>query len=105
MMRITTNVLGLTLVAAALADDAMPEAQKMRYCERMRDFAVQAFHDRELGRPVKLFEEDGSRGPRIANTIARGIHADRGIASTRQAEAYARTTCLDMMGVAAAPPK
>lgn len=104
MMRNTLAAIGLVLgVSAAFADDAMPEAQKMRYCERIRDFAVQAFHDREQGRPIKLFNEDGSRGPVITNAIVRGIYADPGISGTKQAEAYARKTCSEMMGVAATP--
>ena len=61
--------LGLLMMASALPQaraatygDGMPEAQKVRFCERVRDFAVQAFYDREKGRPMKVFVEDGSAG-------------------------------------------
>ena len=46
--------LGLLMMASALPQahaatygDGMPSAQKVRFCERVRDFAVQAFYDRE----------------------------------------------------------
>ena len=50
------SVAGLVLLATTSAwphahagkiDDSMPDAQKIRFCERVRDFALQAFYDRE----------------------------------------------------------
>ena len=38
---------------AGKIDDSMPDAQKIRFCERVRDFALQAFYDRDKGRPMK----------------------------------------------------
>jgi hypothetical protein len=32
----------------------MPDAQKIRFCERVRDHAVQALYNRDRGRPMKL---------------------------------------------------
>jgi hypothetical protein len=94
----------LPLAGAAAADDGMPEVQKARYCERVRDFALQAFYDREKGRPIKLFVEDGSDGPRISNAITRKIYDEPQISSPKKAEAYARATCNEMMGAQRTSP-
>ncbi len=81
-------------------DDSLPDAERSRFCERMRDQALQAFYDREHGRPMKLFVEDGSRGPRIANHITRRIYAEPQIAARRHAETFGRATCNEMLGAA-----
>lgn len=83
--------------AGAIPDD-MPDAQKMRFCERVRDFALQAYYDREKGRPMKHFDEDGSHGPRITNHIIRRIYDEPQIGSPKKAEAFGRATCNEMMG-------
>lgn len=83
---------------AGQVDDAMPDAQKIRFCERVRDFALQAFFDRDKGRPMKLFAEDGSNGPRITNVIIRRIYEEPQISSPKKAEAFGRATCNEMMG-------
>ncbi len=82
---------------AGQIDDSMPDVQKIRFCERVRDFALQAFHDREKGRPMKVFEEDGSNGPRITNHIIRRIYEEPQISSPKKAEAFGRATCNEMM--------
>jgi hypothetical protein len=79
-------------------DDSMPDAQKMRFCERVRDHALQAFYNRDRGRPMKLFEEDGSDGPRITNVIIKRIYEEPQISSPKKAEAFGRATCNEMMG-------
>lgn len=79
-------------------DDSMPDAQKIRFCERVRDHALQAFYNRDRGRPMKLFEEDGSDGPRITNHIVRRIYEEPQISSPKKAEAFGRATCNEMMG-------
>lgn len=86
---------------AGQVDDAMPDAQRIRFCERVRDFALQAFYDRDKGRPMKLFAEDGSNGPRITNVIIKRIYEEPQIASPKKAEAFGRATCNEMMGTAA----
>lgn len=78
-------------------DDSMPDVQKIRFCERVRDFALQAFFDREKGRPMKVFEEDGSDGPRITNHIIRRIYEEPQISSPKKAETFGRATCNEMM--------
>ena len=83
--------------------DGMPEAQKIRFCERVRDFSLQALYDRDHGRPMKLFDEDGSDGPRITNVVTRRIHAEPQISSPKKAEAVARAICNEMMGSKPAP--
>ncbi len=86
--------------AGAIPDD-MPDVQKVRFCERVRDHALQAFYNRENGRPMKLYEEDGSHGPRVTNHIIRRIYAEPQISSPKKAEAFGRATCNEMMGTAA----
>lgn len=82
---------------AALSDD-MPDVQKIRFCERVRDHALQAFYDRDRGRPMKQFVEDGSNGPRITNEIVRHIYAEPQISSPKRAEAFGRARCNELMG-------
>lgn len=88
---------------AAKVDDSMPDAQKIRFCERVRDFALQAFYDRERGRPMKVFVEDGSDGPRITNVVIRRIYEEPQISSPKKAEAFGRGTCNEMMGTKNVP--
>ena len=64
----------------------------------MRDFAVQAYYNREKGRPMKVFVEDGSAGADIANVVIRRIYAEPGISTPRAAETLGRETCNSMMG-------
>lgn len=88
--------------AGSLRDD-MPVAQKIRFCERVRDFGLQALYDRDRGRPMRLFEEDGSDGPRITNIVTRRIYAEPQISSPKKAEAVARSLCNEMMGSQPSP--
>lgn len=83
---------------AGKIEDSMPDAQKIRFCERVRDFALQAFYDRDKGRPMKRFEEDGSPGPRITNLIIERIYNEPQISSPKKAEAFGRASCNEMMG-------
>ncbi len=83
--------------AGAIPDD-MPDVEKIRLCARIRDMAMQSFYDRDRGRPIKLFSEDGSNGPRIANAIIRRIYEEPQISSPKKADAFARATCNEMMG-------
>ena len=79
-------------------DDSMPDAQRIRFCERVRDHALQAFYSRDKGRPMKLFDEDGSDGARITNHIIRRIYEEPQISSPKKAETFGRATCNEMMG-------
>ena len=88
---------------AAQPGDAMPDAQKVRFCERVRDFAVQAYYDREKGRPMKVFAEDGAAGARITNVVIRRIYEEPQIATPKAAETLGRATCNEMMGSKLAP--
>lgn len=81
----------------AQVGDDMPDAQKIRFCSRVRDFAMQAFNDREKGKPMKLFDEDGGDGPRVTNHIIRRIYEEPQISSPKKAEAFGRATCNEMM--------
>ncbi|MBL8420876.1 MAG: hypothetical protein JNK92_09595 [Dechloromonas sp.] len=83
---------------AATHGDGMPDAQKVRFCERVRDFAVQAYYDREKGRPMKVFVEDGSDGAHITNVVIKRIYDEVRISSQKEAETLGRDTCNKMMG-------
>ena len=85
------------LATAALGDEEMTDTQKMRFCERVRDHALQAFYNRERGQPRKLFEEDGGDGARISNLVIKRVYEEPQISSPRRAETYGRATCNEMM--------
>ena len=85
------------------ADEGMSDVQKIRFCERVRDHALQNYYNRERGQPMKLFTEDGSDGARITNTIIKRIYADRQISSPEKAETFGRTKCNEMMGTKQLP--
>jgi len=87
----------------APVDDSMPDAQRIRFCERVRDHALQAFYNRDKGRPMKLFDEDGSDGARITNLIIKRIYEEPQISSPKKAETFGRATCNEMMGNKLAP--
>lgn len=82
---------------AADAGEGMPDAQKVRFCERIRDFAKTAFYERERGQAMKLFDEDGSDSLRITNIVIKRIYADPKISSANQAELFGRNTCNEML--------
>lgn len=105
MKRILTGLLALSMASLSWAhghpapvDDSMPDAQKIRFCERVRDHALQAFYNRDKGRPMKLFVEDGSDGARITNHIIRRIYEEPQIGSPKAAEVFGRASCNEMMG-------
>jgi hypothetical protein len=105
MKRLPLLLLTLLATSGALAhghpapiDDSMPDAQRMRFCERVRDHALQAFYNRDRGSPMKLFDEDGSDGPRITNIIIKRIYEEPQISSPKKAEAFGRATCNELMG-------
>lgn len=85
------------------ADEGMSNVQKMRFCERIRDHALQNYYNRERGQPMKLFVEDGSDGARITNLIIKRIYADRQISSPEKAETFGREKCNEMMGTKVVP--
>ncbi len=101
-------LLGIIALYSALAqgDQAtqatpIPDGERIRFCERVRDQALQAFYNRDRGRPMELFDEDGSDGARITNHIIRRIYEEPQISSPRRAETFGRATCNEMMGTSA----
>lgn len=105
MSRLLLSLCGLLLAQGVFAhghsgpiDDSMPDAQKVRFCERVRDHALQAFYNRDKGRPMKLFDEDGGDGARITNVVIRKIYEEPQISSPKKAETFGRATCNEMMG-------
>lgn len=94
-------LVGLTvalLATSAVAQEAMPDTQKSRFCQRVSDFAVRAFFDREKGRPMLHFDEDGSDGARVTNAIVRRIYDTPQISSPKKAAAFSLGTCNEMVG-------
>ena len=105
MKRVMLVLMTLLVASGAMAhghagpiDDSMPDAQRIRFCERVRDHALQAFYSRDKGRPMKLFDEDGGDGARITNHIIRRIYDEPQISSPKKAETFGRATCNEMMG-------
>lgn len=105
MKRLALTLMTALVASGAIAhghpgpiDDSMPDAQRIRFCERVRDHALQAFYNRDKGRPMKLFDEDGSDGARITNHIIRRIYEEPQISSPKKAEIFGRATCNEMMG-------
>lgn len=105
MKHLLLSVLGCLAIAplwaqgrSAAPGNDMPEVEKIRFCERIRDHALQALYSRDQGRPMKLIAEDGGAGARISNHITRRIYAEPQIKSPRQADAFGRATCNEMMG-------
>ncbi|UCV18025.1 hypothetical protein [Ferribacterium limneticum] len=105
MKRLALSLMSALVASGAIAhghpgpiDDSMPDAQRIRFCERVRDHALQAFYNRDKGRLMKLFDEDGSDGARITNHIIRRIYEEPQISSPKKAETFGRATCNEMMG-------
>jgi hypothetical protein len=93
-------LLALLLPATAPAATAeLPAAEKVRFCERVRDHALQALYDRDRGKPMRLHVEDGSPGLRIVNHVIRRIYEEPQIASPKEAQAFGRDTCNELMGI------
>lgn len=103
LLALLTSTAAMAHGHAAPVDDSMPDAQKIRFCERVRDHALQAFYNRERGTPIKLFDEDGSDGARITNHIIKRIYDEPQISSPKKAETFGRATCNEMMGTKGAP--
>lgn len=108
MNRLIMAVLGCLCFQVAWAqggkvDDSMPDVQKIRFCERVRDHALQAFYSRDKGRPMKFFDEDGGNGARITNIVIRRIYAEPQISSPKKAETFGRATCNELMGTKLPP--
>lgn len=87
-----------SLATPAANEEELSDTQKMRFCERVRDHALQAFYNRERGQPMKLFEEDGGDGARITNHVIKRVYEEPQISSPRRAETFGRATCNEMMG-------
>ncbi len=83
---------------AASVQDDMPDTEKMRFCKRIRDHAIQTLYNRDRGTPMKLYEEDGANGPRIINIIIRRIYEDPQISDPQKAATFGQDICNEMMG-------
>ena len=76
-------------------DPDHPESWKYRLCGEMVTVAIQAVHDRDRGREMKRYPEDGTPGPAIANAVIRKVYAEPGIASPKRAETFGRAYCME----------
>lgn len=84
----------------AAIDPAAPDAWKYRLCGEMSTVAIQALHERENGRAMKQYDEDGTPGPRLANAIIRKVYAEPGIASPKRADTFGRAFCNEQLQAA-----
>lgn len=76
-------------------DPAHPEAWKYKLCGEMSSVAIQALHDRDRGRAMKRYDDDGSLPPRLANAIIGKVYDEPGIASPKRAETFGRAYCME----------
>jgi hypothetical protein len=63
----------------------------------MTTLAVQALYDRDKGRPMKTYPEDGGPGPRIANALIQKVYTEPSIASPKRAESFGRAFCNEAL--------
>lgn len=103
-MRRPALLLAALLPALALAhghpgniDPASPDAWQYRLCGEMATVAIQALHDRERGRPMKTYAEDGGPAALIANAIARRVFEEPQISSPKKAESFGRGYCMERL--------
>lgn len=82
---------------AATIDPQNPDAWRYRLCNEMSGVAVQALHDRDAGRPMRRYAEDGGPGPVIANALVERVYAEPAISSPKRADAVGRTYCNEQL--------
>lgn len=103
-MRRTLVALAMGMPALAWAhghpanvDPASPDAWQYRLCSEMATVAIQAVHDRDRGRPPKIYPDDGSPAARIAGEIVRRVFDETQISSPKKAEAFGRGYCMESL--------
>lgn len=77
-------------------DENDPDAWKIKLCNRISDVALQALADRDKGRPMKLYEEDGDEA-RLANQVTRRIFAEPQVTSPKKAMVFGRGACNEYL--------
>jgi hypothetical protein len=82
---------------AAAIDPDQPDAWKFRLCGEMATVALQALHDRDKGRTMRTYSDDGGPGARIANALIKKVYAEPAIASPKRAEAFGRAFCNESL--------
>ncbi|HMX15841.1 MAG TPA: hypothetical protein PKD29_03250 [Rhodocyclaceae bacterium] len=87
----------------AAIDDGSPDAWKYRLCGEMVGVAIQALKDRDLGRPGRVYADDGGPGPAIANAIVRKVYEEPGISSPKRAETFGRAYCNEALASQSPP--
>lgn len=104
MTRRAAIILGALLPSLALAhghpgsvDPASPDAWQYRLCGEMATVAIQALHDRDRGRPMKTYPDDGGPAAAIANAIARRVFEEPQISSPKKAETFGRGYCMERL--------
>lgn len=77
-------------------DDSHPDAWKIKLCSQMSDTALQALSDRDKGRPMKRYEEDGEAA-KLANMIIRQVYAEPAVTSPKKAMVFGRGKCNEYL--------
>lgn len=78
-------------------DDSHPDAARIRLCSRMADVALQALNDRDKGRPMKQYQEEGADEPKLANEIIRAVYGEPQVSSPKKAMTYGRARCNEFL--------
>ena len=102
MKRTAAGLALLAATGAALAhghpanvDPATPDAWKYRLCGEMATVAIQALHDRDRGKPMRIYPADGSPAAELAQAIARRVFEEPQISSPKKAETFGRGYCME----------
>ena len=78
-------------------DDSHPDAARIKLCSRMADVALQALNDRDKGRPMKTYQEDGADEPKLANEIIQAVYGEPQISSPKKALTFGRARCNEFL--------
>lgn len=82
---------------AATIDAHSPDAWKYRLCNDMSTVAIQALNDRDKGRTMRRYPDDGGPGPAIANALVERVYAEPAISSPKRADAIGRAYCNEQL--------
>lgn len=91
------TIVSLGGTAVHAASEAGPEDWKTRLCREMSDVAVRAQFNRDQGRPMPVYPDDGSPAARIANALTRRIYEEPSVTSPKRAQAFGRVYCAEQL--------
>lgn len=89
--------LGGTAVAFAAGQEGAPLDRKQALCAEMATVAMRAQFNRDKGRPMPVYPDDGSAAARIANDLTRRVYEEPSITGPKRAEAFGRVYCAERL--------